>query len=138
MPASSKSASFRSGNFNLETGINSIRPVTIDDDEIEMLLKGSICHMTRDIADILHISQMTAVRHLKTNEWRNRYHIWMPYNLIKITKYNKQFHLRFTAQIQRKWHPFLKIPISSNRKWKIYNNSEGKWSWRKRNESVCY
>lgn len=40
-------------------------PVVVDDDQIETLIKNNAGQSKRDIAEILHISHMNALRHLK-------------------------------------------------------------------------
>jgi len=58
---------FRNGNFNLEDRERSSRPAVIDDDKILTLIENNLRHMTRDIAEIFHISHMSVIRHLKNS-----------------------------------------------------------------------
>jgi len=58
---------FRNGNFDLEDRERSGRPAIVDDDQILTLIKNNPRHTTRDIAEKLHISHMSVIRHLKTH-----------------------------------------------------------------------
>ncbi|XP_014771331.1 uncharacterized protein LOC106869913 [Octopus bimaculoides] len=60
-------ARFRSKNFDLEDCERSNRSTIADNAQIKMLIKINPGHMTQDIADILHISHMSVVRHLRNN-----------------------------------------------------------------------
>jgi len=64
---------FRNGNFDLEDRERSGRSVVVDDDQILTLIENNSRHTTRDIAEILHISHMSVIRHLKTLGYINRF-----------------------------------------------------------------
>lgn len=49
----------------LEDREHSSRPAVIDNDQIDTLIKNNPGHATRDIAEILHVSNMRVVRNLK-------------------------------------------------------------------------
>jgi len=72
---------FRNGNFDLEDRERSGRPAVVDNDQILTLIENNPRHMIRDIAEIVHISHMSVIRHLKTLGYINRYDVWVPYNL---------------------------------------------------------
>jgi len=78
------------------------RPAVVDDDQILTLIENNPRHTTRDIAEILHISHMSVIRHLKTLGYINRYDVWVPHNLTEKKFNGPHFHLRFFAQTQRK------------------------------------
>ena len=48
---------FRAGDFSLDDIPRLARPVEVDRDQIETLIKNNQCYTTREIADILKISK---------------------------------------------------------------------------------
>lgn len=46
------------GDIDLEDREHSSKPAVIDDDQIDTLIKNNPGHATRDIAEILHVSNM--------------------------------------------------------------------------------
>jgi len=65
---------FRNGNFDLVDRECSGRPAVVDD-QILTLIENNPRHTTRDIAEILYISHMSVIRHLKTLGYINRYDV---------------------------------------------------------------
>jgi len=92
---------FRNSNFDLENRERSGRPAVIDDDQILTLIENDPRHTTRDIAEVLHISHISVIRHLKTLRYINRRCLGA--SQFDGKKFNgPHFHLRFFAQTQRK------------------------------------
>lgn len=128
-------ARFRSGNFDLEDRERSGRPAVVDDDQIETLIKNNPGHSTRDIAEVLHISHMSVVRHLKTLGYVNRYDVWVPHNLTEKNLIDR-ISICYSLLKRNRNNPFLKRTITGDEKWIVYNNVERKRPWEKRDEST--
>lgn len=92
---------FASVNFNLEDRERSDRPAVVADDQIKRMVKNYPVHKGHDIAEILYISHMIAVSHLKTIVYVNH----------------------FSAETQEN-ELFLKGKIMCDEKWFVYNNLE--------------
>ncbi|XP_018366071.1 PREDICTED: histone-lysine N-methyltransferase SETMAR-like [Trachymyrmex cornetzi] len=129
-------ARFRSDNFDLEDRERSGRPAVVDDDQIVTLIENNPRHTTRDIAEILHISHMSVVRHLETLGYVNRYDVWVPHDL---TERNLMDRISVSDSLLKRNEndPFLERTITGDEKWIVYNNvQERKRSWGKRNETL--
>lgn len=72
-------AKFRAGNFVLDDAPRSGRPVEIDDDKIQTLIKDNPHYSTRMIAEILKVSQTAVVEHLHALGYINRLDTWIPW-----------------------------------------------------------
>jgi len=57
------------------------RSLVIDDDQIKNLIKSNPHYMTREIVEIIDVSQKTVVNHLHTLDYVSRYDIWVSHNL---------------------------------------------------------
>jgi len=115
---------FRNGNFNLENRERSGRPV-VDDDCILTLIENNPRHTTRDIAEILHISHMNVIRHLKTHEYINRYDVWVSHNL---TEKNLMDRICDSLFKRNENDSFFKRIITGDEKWIVYINVDRKRS----------
>jgi len=71
---------FRAGDTTCEDRERSGRPLVVDDDQIKSLIESNP-YMTREIAEIIDVSQKTVVNHLHTLDCVSRYDIWVPHNL---------------------------------------------------------
>jgi len=109
----------------LEDRERSGKPAVVNDDQILTLIKNNLHfhYTTRDIVEILHISHMSVIRHLKTLE----YDVWMPHNL---TEKNLMDRISICDSLLKRNEndPFLKRIISSEEKWIVYINVEQKRS----------
>jgi len=54
---------------------HSDRPLVVDDDQIKSLIENNPHYMTREIAEIIDVSQKTVVNHLHTLGYVSRYDI---------------------------------------------------------------
>jgi len=52
-----------------------------DDDQIKSLIESNPYYTTREIAEIINVSQKTVVNHLHTLGYVSRYDIWISHNL---------------------------------------------------------
>lgn len=62
------SPTFRSGHFDLKVSERSAMHSVIDNDQIETVIQSNPDHTTRNIAEIIHITNMSILTHLK-NTW---------------------------------------------------------------------
>jgi len=99
------------------------RPAVVDDDQILILIENNPRHTTRDIAEKLHISRMSVIRHLKTLGYINRYDVWVPHNL---TEKNLMDRISICDSLLKRNenNPFLKRIITGDEKWIVYINVE--------------
>jgi len=74
-------AKFRAGDTTCEDCECSDRSLVIDDDQIKSLIESNPHYTTREIAQIIDVSQKTVVNRLHTLGYVSRYDIWIPYNL---------------------------------------------------------
>ncbi|XP_026823949.1 histone-lysine N-methyltransferase SETMAR-like [Ooceraea biroi] len=116
-----------------EDGKRSGRPLVADDDQIKTLIENNPHYTTRDIAQIVNVSQKTVVNRLHTLGYVSRYDIWAPHNLT-------EKHLMDRISIcdsllkRNENNPFLKRIVTGDEKWIVYKNVERKRSWGKRDE----
>ena len=66
-------AKFRAGDFSLDDAPQSGRPVEVDSDQIETLIKNNQYYTMREIADILKISKSSVENHLHQLGYVNRF-----------------------------------------------------------------
>ena len=74
-------AKFRAGDFSLDDAPRSGRPVEVDSNQIETLIKNNQRYTTWDIADILKISVSGIENHLHQLGYVNRFDVWVPHKL---------------------------------------------------------
>jgi len=74
-------AKFRAGDTTCEDRERSGRPLVVDNDQIKNLIKSNPHNTTREIAEIIDVSQKTVVNHLYTLGYVSRYDIWVLHNL---------------------------------------------------------
>ena len=74
-------AKFHAGDFLLDDGPWSGRPVEVDSNQIETLIENNQCYTTREIADILKISKSSVENHLHQLGYVNRFDVWVPHKL---------------------------------------------------------
>jgi len=98
------------------------RPLVVDDEQIKSLIESNPHYTTREIAEIIDVSQKTVVNHLHTLGYVSRYDIWVPHNLC-----DKNLMDRISIcdlLLKRNENcPFLKWMITGDEKWIVYNNS---------------
>jgi len=70
-----KIVKFRAGDTTCENCERSDRPLVIDDDQIKSLIEINPRYTTREIAEIIDVSQKTVVNHLHTLGYVSRYDI---------------------------------------------------------------
>lgn len=58
-------ARFRSGNFNLKNQARSKKPAVVESDQIETAIKNNLDHPKRADTEILYMSHMYVIKHLK-------------------------------------------------------------------------
>ena len=123
---------FRVGDFSLDDAPRSGRPVEVDGDQIETIIKNNHCYTTREIADILKISKSSAENHLHQIGYVHHFDVWVPHKLSE-----KNLDHIFTRDSLLKHNKnvlFLKQIAMGDEKWILYNNVERKRLWGKRNE----
>lgn len=119
---------FRSGDFDLNDDPRSGRPTEVDDDKIKALMDSNPRYTTREVAEILNMSNSSVYNHLKTLGYTNKLDIWVPHEL-------KEVHLMARLNIcdmlikREENEPFLKRLITGDEKWIVYNNVVRKRSW---------
>jgi len=59
-------AKFRAGDTTCEDREGSSKPLVVDDDQIKSLIENNPHYTTREIAEIIDVSQKTVVNHLHT------------------------------------------------------------------------
>jgi len=74
-------AKFCASDTTCEDRERSGRPLVVDDDQIKSLIESNPYYTTREIAEIIEVSQKTVVNHLHTLGYVSRYDIWVPHNL---------------------------------------------------------
>lgn len=121
---------FRAGNTSCEDNERSGRPSVVDDDQIKTLIEKNPRYTTREIAEIVNISQKTVVNHLQALGYRSRYDIWVPHNL---SEKNLMDRVSICDSLLKRNEnvPFLKHMITGDEKWIFYHNVERKRSWGK-------
>ena len=124
---------FRAGDFSLDNAPRSCRPVEVDSDQIETLIKKNQHYTTQEIANILKISKSNVENHLHQLGYVNRFDVWVPHTLSEKTFLTIFLHAILYLNVMKIFH-FLKQIVMGDEKWILYNNAEWKRSWGKRNE----
>ena len=118
-------AKFRAGDFSLDDAPRSGRPVEVDSDQIETLIKNNQYYTTQETANILKISKSSVENHLHQLCYVNCFDVWVPHKLSEknlldrisacdsLLKHNENF-------------PVLKQIVMGDEKWILYNNVEWK------------
>lgn len=124
---------FRSGDFNCADSLRSGRPTEVDDDQIKTLIENNQRYTTREIAEILKISNSTVFEHLKKLGCVNRLDVWVPHDL---SEKNLMDRISICDSLHKRNEndPFLKRMVTGDEKWIVYNNVVRKRSWGKRDE----
>ena len=76
-------AKFCAGDFLLDDAPQTGRPVEVDSNQIETLIKNNQCYTSREIVDILKISKSSVENHLHQLGYVHRFDVWIPHNLNK-------------------------------------------------------
>lgn len=114
-------AKFRSGNFNVKDAPRSVRPVVVEDDKIKALIEANRHYTTREVTEILNISQTTMERHLHKLGYVSKLNIWVSHEL-------KEIHLTKCINACDKLlknnenDSFLKRIVTGDEKWIVYDN----------------
>lgn len=122
-------ARFRGGNIDQDDREHSGRPLVIEDDQIETLIKSNLGHTKSDI------SHMSVVRHLKILGYLNLHVRWVPFDMTG----NLKGRISIFDYLLKgnKSQPFKKNKGSQAMKKRIFcNNVERKHSFRKRIEPL--
>ena len=72
---------FFAGDYSLDDAPQSGRQVEVDSDQIETLIESNPCYTTREIADILKISESSVENHLHQLGYVHCFDVWVPHNL---------------------------------------------------------
>ncbi|XP_026826501.1 histone-lysine N-methyltransferase SETMAR-like [Ooceraea biroi] len=120
-------AEFRASDTTCEDGKRSGRPLVADDDQIKTVIENNPHYTTRDIAQIVNVSQKTVVNRLHTLGYVSRYDIWVPHNL---TEKNLMDRISICDSLLKRNenNPFLKQIVTGDEKWIVYKNVERKRS----------
>ena len=90
-------AKFRAGDFSLDDAPRSGRPVEVDSDQIETLIKNNKCYIMWEIADILKISKSSIENHLHQLDYVNRFDVWVPHMLSEKNLLDQYFCMQFST-----------------------------------------
>ena len=106
------------------------RLLGVDSDQIETLIESSQRYTTREIADILKISKLSAENHLYQLGYMNRFDVWVPH---KFSEKNLLDRICACDSLLKRNESvlFLKQMVTDSEKWILYNNVEQKRSWGK-------
>ena len=121
-------AKFKVNNFDLEDAPRSRRPSTIDDDQIMALIETNPHYTTRDIANILSISNSTVYEHLRKNNLVSRYNVWVPHDLTEQNLIDRASICDSLVKHNQN-DLFFKQIITGDEKWVLYNTVKHKRSW---------
>ncbi|XP_026830642.1 histone-lysine N-methyltransferase SETMAR-like [Ooceraea biroi] len=126
-------AEFRASGTTCEDGKRSGRPLVADDDQIKTVIENNPHYTTRDIAQIVSVSQKTVVNRSDTLGYVSRFDVWVPHNL---TENNLMDRISICDSLLKRNenNPFLKRIVTGDEKWIVYKNVERKRSWGERDE----
>ena len=88
---------------------------------------------TREIAEKLHMSHTCVEKHLKQLGYVNKLNIWVSHKLSEI-QLAKRSSICDSLLIRNETDPVLKLIITGDEKWVVYDNVVRKRSWSKRDE----
>ena len=71
--------------FSLDDAPQSGRPVEVNSDQIETLIKTNECYTMQETANILKISKSSTENHLQQLSWIKHFDVWAPQKLSKKT-----------------------------------------------------
>ena len=74
-------AKFCAGVFSLDDAPQSGRPLEVDSYQIETITDGNQRYTTREMADILKISESSTENYLHQLGYVNRFDVWVPHKL---------------------------------------------------------
>lgn len=121
---------FRAGNFDLEDDFRAGRPVEVDDDQIEQILKEQPSICCQDIAEYLSCGKETVRRHLHQLGYINKLNKWVPHLMSEANKANRVFACQRLLE-KEKNDPFLGRVVTCDEKWIYYDNESRGRSWTK-------
>lgn len=111
---------FRSGNINLKDEERSGRPSEIDDDKISILIENNPRHTTREIADILNISQVSVVSHLHKLGMMSTSNVWIPHSLSEDILMDRVLACVSLSK-RNENETFLRRLVIGDQKWILYD-----------------
>ena len=119
---------FQVGNFDLEDGFRSGKPVTVDTEVIKASIEDNPCQTLVGIRSQLGINRETIRRSLKKIGKESKARIWAPHELTDDQK-KKRFSICKMLLSKQKDEDFLNCIITGDEKWVMYNNSSRKRQW---------
>ena len=120
-------------NFDVEDAPRSGRPVEAGEDTIKALIDANRQITTREIAERLNLSNSTVHDHLKRLGLISKLDIWVPHVLSERNLCRRIDVCDLLLKRQEN-DPFLKLIITGDEKWVVYNNVKRKRSWSKKDE----
>ncbi|XP_017796822.1 PREDICTED: histone-lysine N-methyltransferase SETMAR-like [Habropoda laboriosa] len=126
-------ARFKTGDFNPDDQERPGRPSTTHEDQIKTLIENNPRYTTRELAEVLKISETTIHELFVKLGYVNRFDVCVPHNL---TEKNLMDRISICDSLYKRNEEtsLLKQVVTRDEKWIIYNNVERKRSWGKRNE----
>lgn len=122
---------FKVGDFNLDNQDHLDRS-SITDEQIKALIKSNPCYMTGELAEILKISKTTVHKHFVKLGYINYFDLWVQHSKqrkIRWIIFPSIIHSTNTMRIYHFWSKMM-----DDEKWIVYNNTEQKRAWGKRNK----
>lgn len=125
---------FKAGDFSVQDSDRTGRPSTVNDEHIVALIQKRQCRTTREISDMLKISQASVVTHLAKLGYISRYDTLVPHKLTE-KNINDRISVCNLLLKRNEENPFLKRLITGDEKWIVYQNIKRKRSWVKPKDS---
>ena len=114
-------ARFHSGDFDLKDAPRSGCPTEVDDDKIKAMIENNRRSTTREIAEKLNISLTCVERYSQQLVYVNKLDIWVPHKSDEIQP-TKRISICNSLLKRNETDPFLKVIITGNEKWVLYDN----------------
>lgn len=121
-------AKFRSGDTGLLDKPRSGRPVELENDALEVLLKANPRQTTRELAAQLDTTEATIDRHLWELGKVHKFGSWVPHELSENDKLQR-FTTCTSLLSRQNREPFLERLVTGDEKWALYVNVRHKRQW---------
>lgn len=121
-------AKFSSGDFSLEDEPRSGRPLELNLDALQVLVRNNPRLSTREMASDLGVDHATINRHLKDLGFVPKLGTWVPHLLSAIQR-EQRISICNSLLLRRRNTEWLKQIVTGDEKWLFYFNSTRKRQW---------
>ncbi|XP_076058552.1 histone-lysine N-methyltransferase SETMAR-like [Oratosquilla oratoria] len=127
-------AKISSGNFDLKDSPRSGRPKSIDQEALKGAVEVNPKSTSRELSQLFNTTHTNIISSLHSLRKVSKLRPWVPHDLTDNQR-NQKLTICTSLFSRNSRHPFLERIITGDEKWVLYNNTQRKRQWLRKDQS---